>query len=110
MVRTLPEQILNRSHASLNISLGFCKKFVILFRRYMVLDGGKNWLINFETRSSQVRIDLGGSLSSHIRASPSNEKGNCKSLIVVLGTSGCLNVEVTLLKKRRWLCGSWGAS
>nr|GEW84996.1 reverse transcriptase domain-containing protein [Tanacetum cinerariifolium] len=26
--------------------------------------------------------------------------------IHVLGTSGCLNVEVTLLKKRRWLCGS----
>nr|GEW41384.1 reverse transcriptase domain-containing protein [Tanacetum cinerariifolium] len=49
---------------------------------------------------------LGGSLSSHIRAYPSNEKGNSKSLIVVLETSGCLNVEVTLLKKRRWLCGS----
>nr|GFC12647.1 hypothetical protein [Tanacetum cinerariifolium] len=49
-------------------------------------------------RSSQVRIDLGGSLSSHIRASPSNEKGNSNSLIVVLGTSGCLNVDVTLLK------------
>nr|GEV19090.1 retrovirus-related Pol polyprotein [Tanacetum cinerariifolium] len=46
------------------------------------------------------RIDLGGSLSNHIHASPSNEKGNSKSLIVVLGNSGCLNVEATLLKKR----------
>nr|GEZ90898.1 hypothetical protein [Tanacetum cinerariifolium] len=52
------------------------------------------------------RIDLGGSLSSHIRASPSNKNGKSNSLIVVLGTSRCLNVDVTLLKKRRWLCGS----
>nr|GEY93120.1 hypothetical protein [Tanacetum cinerariifolium] len=44
-------------------------------------------------------IDLGGSLSSQIRASPSNEKGNNNNLIIVLGTSGCLNVDVTLLKK-----------
>nr|GFD41549.1 hypothetical protein [Tanacetum cinerariifolium] len=41
-----------------------------------------------------------------IRASPSNEKGNSNNLIVVLGTSGCQNVDVTLLKNRRWLCGS----
>nr|GFC44049.1 hypothetical protein [Tanacetum cinerariifolium] len=41
-----------------------------------------------------------------ILASPSNEKGNSNNLTVVLGTSGCLNVDVTLLKKRRWLCGS----
>nr|GEZ25639.1 hypothetical protein [Tanacetum cinerariifolium] len=46
------------------------------------------------------------SLSSQIRAYPSNEKGNSNNLIVVLGTSGCLNVDFTLLKKRRWLCGS----
>nr|GEY13382.1 hypothetical protein [Tanacetum cinerariifolium] len=72
----------------------------------VVFDGGKNLLINFDTRSSQVRIDRGGSLSSQIRASPSNEKGNSNNLTVVLGTSGCLNVDVTLLKKRRWLCGS----
>nr|GFC06200.1 hypothetical protein [Tanacetum cinerariifolium] len=38
-------------------------------------------------------------------ASPSIEKGNSNNLIVVLGTSGCLNVDVTLLKNRRWLCG-----
>nr|GEX45443.1 hypothetical protein [Tanacetum cinerariifolium] len=56
--------------------------------------------------SSQVRIDRGGSLSSQIHASPSNEKGNSNNLTVVLGTSGCLNVDVTLLKKRRWLCRS----
>nr|GEX08540.1 reverse transcriptase domain-containing protein [Tanacetum cinerariifolium] len=72
----------------------------------VVFDGGKNRLINFDTRSSQVRIDLGGSLSSQIRASPSNEKENSNNLIVLLGTYGCLNVDVTLLKKRRWLCGS----
>nr|GEW30397.1 hypothetical protein [Tanacetum cinerariifolium] len=52
------------------------------------------------------RIDRGGSLSSQIRATPSNEKGNSNNLTVVLGTSGCLNVDVTLLKIRRWLCGS----
>nr|GEZ04604.1 hypothetical protein [Tanacetum cinerariifolium] len=52
------------------------------------------------------RIDRGGSLSSQIRASPSNEKGNSNNLTVVLGTSGCRNVDVTLLKNRRWLCGS----
>nr|GEX15531.1 hypothetical protein [Tanacetum cinerariifolium] len=52
------------------------------------------------------KIDRGGSLSSQIRASPSNEKGNSNNLTVVLVTSGCLNVDVTLLKKRRWLCGS----
>nr|GFA77118.1 hypothetical protein [Tanacetum cinerariifolium] len=46
------------------------------------------------------------SLSIQIRASPSNEKGNSNNLTVVLGTSGCLNVDVTLLKKQRWLCGS----
>nr|GEX40807.1 hypothetical protein [Tanacetum cinerariifolium] len=57
-------------------------------------------------RSSQVKIDHGGSLSSQIRASPSNEKGNSNNLIVVLGTSGCRNIDVTLLKNRRWLCGS----
>nr|GFC58892.1 hypothetical protein [Tanacetum cinerariifolium] len=44
--------------------------------------------------------------TDEIRASPSNEKGNSNNLIVVLGTSGCLNVDVTLLKNRRWLCGS----
>nr|GEY57351.1 reverse transcriptase domain-containing protein [Tanacetum cinerariifolium] len=54
-------------------------------------------------QSSQVKIDRGGSLSSQIRASPSNEKENSNNLTVVLGTSGCLNVDVTLLKKRRWL-------
>nr|GFB70979.1 hypothetical protein [Tanacetum cinerariifolium] len=53
-----------------------------------------------------VKIDRGGSLSSHILASPSKEKGNSNNLTVVLGTSECLNVDVTLLKKRRWLCGS----
>nr|GFC45616.1 hypothetical protein [Tanacetum cinerariifolium] len=73
---------------------------------YVVLDGGKNWLINFDTRSSQVKIDRGGFLSSQILASPSNEKGNSNNLTVVLGTFGCLKVDVTLLKKRRWLCGS----
>nr|GEX45947.1 putative reverse transcriptase domain-containing protein [Tanacetum cinerariifolium] len=51
-------------------------------------------------------IDREGSLSSQIRASPSNENGNSNNLIVVLGTSGCQNVDVALLKKRRWLCGS----
>ncbi|GJS26869.1 putative ribonuclease H-like domain-containing protein [Tanacetum coccineum] len=56
--------------------------------------------MNFETRSSHVRIDLGGSLSNQSRASPSREKGKSKSLIEVFGTSGCLNVEVTLLKNR----------
>nr|GEZ39496.1 hypothetical protein [Tanacetum cinerariifolium] len=59
----------------------------------VVLDGGKNWFMNFETRSSHVRIDRGGSLSSQIWASPSRDNGKRKSLIVVLGTSGCLNVE-----------------
>nr|GFB55347.1 hypothetical protein [Tanacetum cinerariifolium] len=44
--------------------------------------------------------------TDEIRASPSNEKGNSNNLIVVLGTSGCQNVDVTLLKNRRWLCGS----
>nr|GEX40958.1 hypothetical protein [Tanacetum cinerariifolium] len=46
-------------------------------------------------------IERGGSLSSQVRASPSRENGKSKSLIVVFGTSGCLNVEVTLLKNRR---------
>nr|GFB73736.1 hypothetical protein [Tanacetum cinerariifolium] len=59
-----------------------------------------------DTRSSQVKIDREGSLSSQILAFPSNEKGNSNNLTVVLGTSGCQNVDVTLLKKRRWLCGS----
>ncbi|GJS99957.1 hypothetical protein Tco_0821127 [Tanacetum coccineum] len=53
-------------------------------------------------RSSHVRIDLGGSLSNQSRASPSREKGKSKSFIEVFGTSGCLNVEVTLLKNRRF--------
>nr|GEZ30723.1 hypothetical protein [Tanacetum cinerariifolium] len=44
--------------------------------------------------------------TDEIRASPSNEKGNSNNLTVVLGTSGCRNVDVTLLKNRRWLCGS----
>nr|GFA25593.1 hypothetical protein [Tanacetum cinerariifolium] len=44
--------------------------------------------------------------TDEIRASPSNEKGNSNNLTVVLGTSGCLNVDVTLLKNQRWLCGS----
>nr|GFC17691.1 hypothetical protein [Tanacetum cinerariifolium] len=57
-------------------------------------------------RTLTNQIDRGGSLSSQIRASPSNEKGNSNNLIVVLGTSGCLNVDVTLLKNQRWLCGS----
>ncbi|GKA51421.1 hypothetical protein Tco_0744617 [Tanacetum coccineum] len=57
--------------------------------------------MNLETRSSHVRIDLGGSLSNQSRASPSREKVKSKSFIEVFGTSGCLNVEVTLLKNRR---------
>nr|GFB46764.1 hypothetical protein [Tanacetum cinerariifolium] len=48
-----------------------------------------------------VKIDRGGSLSSQILASPSKEKGNSNNLTVVLGTSGCRNVDVTLLKKQR---------
>nr|GFC40865.1 hypothetical protein [Tanacetum cinerariifolium] len=44
--------------------------------------------------------------TDEILASPSKEKGNSNNLSVVLGTSRCLNVDVTLLKKRRWLCGS----
>nr|GFA15732.1 hypothetical protein [Tanacetum cinerariifolium] len=63
--------------------------------------GGKNLLMNFETRSSQVKIDREGSLSSQILASPSKEKGNRNNLTVVLGTSRCQNVDVTLLKKCR---------
>nr|GFC68888.1 hypothetical protein [Tanacetum cinerariifolium] len=45
------------------------------------LGRGKELIDKLYTRSSQVKIDRGG-------------------------TSGCLNVDVTLLKKRRWLCGS----
>nr|GEY79714.1 hypothetical protein [Tanacetum cinerariifolium] len=56
--------------------------------------------------SSSIKNDPGGSFSSQIHASPSNEKENSNKLTVVLGTSGCLNVDVSLLKKRRWLCGS----
>nr|GEZ69045.1 hypothetical protein [Tanacetum cinerariifolium] len=67
----------------------------------VVFEGGKNWFMNFETRSSHVRIERGGSLASQVRASPSRENGKSKSLIVVFGTFGCLNVEVTLLKNRR---------
>nr|GEX73920.1 hypothetical protein [Tanacetum cinerariifolium] len=81
-------------------------------------EGGKNWFMNFETRSSHVRIERGGSLSSQVRASPSRENGKSKSLIVVFGTSGCLNVEVTLLKNQsspelaamitpQWKVGFW---
>nr|GFA21887.1 hypothetical protein [Tanacetum cinerariifolium] len=51
--------------------------------------------------TDEVKIDRGGSLSSQILASPSKEKGNSNNLTVVLGTSGCRNVDVTLLKKRR---------
>nr|GFA48747.1 retrovirus-related Pol polyprotein from transposon TNT 1-94 [Tanacetum cinerariifolium] len=58
------------------------------------------------TKKHLEALKQGGSLSSQIRASPSNEKGNSKNLTVVLGTSRCLNVDVTLLKRRRWLCGS----
>nr|GEY53407.1 reverse transcriptase domain-containing protein [Tanacetum cinerariifolium] len=70
----------------------------VMFGVFTKLVPGVNWGL--------TRIDLGGSLSSQIQASPSNEKGNRNSLIVVLGTSGCLNVNVTLLKNQRWLCGS----
>nr|GFA67500.1 hypothetical protein [Tanacetum cinerariifolium] len=61
---------------------------------------------NVSHRDKIVKINYGGSLSNQILASPSNEKGNSNNLTVVLGTSGCLNVDVTLLKKWRWLCGS----
>nr|GEY09453.1 hypothetical protein [Tanacetum cinerariifolium] len=54
----------------------------------------------------QKIIPSSSSLSSQILASPSKEKGNRNNLTIVLGTSGCLNVDVTLLKKQRWLCGS----
>nr|GEX92248.1 reverse transcriptase domain-containing protein [Tanacetum cinerariifolium] len=74
---------------------------MISFRRYVVFEGGKNWFTNFETRSSHVRIERGCSLSSQVWASPSRENGKSKSLIVVFRTSGCLNVEVTLLKNQR---------
>nr|GEV29271.1 reverse transcriptase domain-containing protein [Tanacetum cinerariifolium] len=46
--------------------------------RLVVLDGGKNWLMNFKTRSSHVKIDRGGSFSSQIRAAPSRENGKSK--------------------------------
>ncbi|GJZ31808.1 hypothetical protein Tco_0576855 [Tanacetum coccineum] len=52
-----------------------------------VFEGGKNWFMNFETRSSHVRIDLGGSLSSQSRASPSREKEKSKSFIKVIPTT-----------------------
>nr|GFB90650.1 hypothetical protein [Tanacetum cinerariifolium] len=80
------------SATALRGAVGAMKEFFILLRDF------SNWFM--------LKIDRGGSMSSQIRASPSNEKGNSNSLTVVLGTSGCLNVDVTLLKKRRWLCGS----
>nr|GFA18798.1 hypothetical protein [Tanacetum cinerariifolium] len=56
--------------------------------------------------TDEVKIDRGGSLSSQILAVLSKEKGNSNNLTVVFGTSGCRNVDATLLKKQRWLCGS----
>ncbi|GJX03665.1 hypothetical protein Tco_0189581 [Tanacetum coccineum] len=49
--------------------------------------------MNFETRSSHIKIDRGGSFSSQIRAEPSRENGKSLSLIDVLGISGNLIVE-----------------
>nr|GEY02766.1 hypothetical protein [Tanacetum cinerariifolium] len=46
-----------------------------------------------DTRSSQVRMDRGGSFSSQIRAAPSSEKGKSIILIEELGTFGTLIVE-----------------
>nr|GEU83050.1 hypothetical protein [Tanacetum cinerariifolium] len=54
---------------------------------------GKNWLMNLDTRSSQVRIDRGCSFSSQIRAAPSSENGKSISLIVKFDTFGTLIVE-----------------
>nr|GEZ17294.1 hypothetical protein [Tanacetum cinerariifolium] len=39
-----------------------------------VLEGGKNSLMNLETRSSQVRMEKGGSFSSQRRVAPAREK------------------------------------
>nr|GEW18102.1 reverse transcriptase domain-containing protein [Tanacetum cinerariifolium] len=86
------DRVTHTSSTALRGAVGVMKEFFISLR-------------DFSNRF-MLRIDLGGSLLSHIRASPSNENGKSNSLIVVLGTSGCLNVDVALLKKCRWLCGS----
>nr|GFA83017.1 hypothetical protein [Tanacetum cinerariifolium] len=51
---------------------------------FVVREGGKNSFMNFETRSSQVVIERGGSFSGHWRAAPGREKGNKISFITEL--------------------------
>nr|GFD05378.1 hypothetical protein [Tanacetum cinerariifolium] len=61
--------------------------------------------MNFETISSQVVIERGGSFLSHRRDASVREKGNKISLITEVGTSLYLIVEVILLNQRMLSCG-----
>nr|GFA75790.1 hypothetical protein [Tanacetum cinerariifolium] len=47
---------------------------------FVLREGGKNSLMNFKTRSSQVVIEHGGSFSSHRRACPCERKGKQNQL------------------------------
>nr|GEU61025.1 hypothetical protein [Tanacetum cinerariifolium] len=57
---------------------------MVLAEWFVVREGGKNSLMNFEPRSSQVVIERGGSFSSHRRAAHAREKRNKISLITEL--------------------------
>nr|GEZ20716.1 hypothetical protein [Tanacetum cinerariifolium] len=94
-------EVTQTSMTALRGAVGVTIEFFISFR-----DFSKRFMPDVALKirdedTDEVKIDCGGSLSSQILASPSKEKGNSNNLTVVLGTSGCQNVDVTLLKKRR---------
>ena len=51
-----------------------------------VLEGGQNLFMNLVARSFHVKMELGGSLSSHVRAAPLRENWNNFILITSFGT------------------------
>nr|GEX00199.1 hypothetical protein [Tanacetum cinerariifolium] len=73
--------------------------------RFIVHEGGKNSLMNFETRSSQVVIERGGSFLSHRQAAPAREKGNKISLITELARIGG-----TMIASAHPSVGAWSIS
>nr|GFA75240.1 hypothetical protein [Tanacetum cinerariifolium] len=107
--------VTHTSSTALRGEVGVIKEFFISLRdfskRFMRMSSlsSRDASIYWRSKEFELEEEGGGAFAfalTSIHASPFNEKENSNNLIVVLGTSGCLNVDVNLLKNRRWLCGS----
>src|SRR4051812_6958491 len=93
---------LNLSQLSKNISLSFCEKSVISFRKAFVRDIGKNFDKNLRIRVSHDVMTPEGSEFSHAFALSFNEKGKSRSRIE--SSVKFWNLKVEQISRKSFTC------